>query len=132
MLTLLDLDQKTCDQIVDMITKTIERTSSDSKMHDFTLLFEDLNLGISFLSIWSREMLRQEVVSWGGLKKYKYKKRRWLSLGKAIQDSRFIVNEFCYLNFDWKPDREADALLVELKQSGSKEDSDTKVSDTSQ
>jgi hypothetical protein len=64
--------------------------------------------------------MRNQVINLGILKKYKYKRRAWLSLGRAIDDPRFLVNEFCYLKSEWEHDSELEALSKYL--SGTKTD----------
>jgi hypothetical protein len=103
-LVLLDLDEERRRDFVDSINHVTQLTERDGKMHDFTMATD--KFGISFLATTSRQDLRDRVVKLGILKKYRHKKRIWLSLGRALDDPRFLVNEFCYLESDWEYDPE--------------------------
>jgi hypothetical protein len=115
---LLELDEERRAELVDAISQVSKLTAKDHKRHDVTLVYQDC--GISFLAANSRVNMRNQVINLGILKKYKHKRRAWLSLGRAMDDSRFLVNEFCHIKSEWEYDSELEALSKYL--SGTKTD----------
>jgi hypothetical protein len=103
-LLLLELDSQSRDNLIRLIKQTIEKTFQDKKSHDFTMLFDSGNFGISFVSETKRSNLARKVEAIGSLKKYKYKSKTWLSLGRDVSDKSYLVNEYAILQWDWKFD----------------------------
>ena len=114
-LLLLDLDSQSRDNFIRLIKLTIEKTVQDKKSHDFSMLFDKGNFGISFVSDIKRNNLARKVVAIGNLKKYKYKSKTWLSLGRDVSDKEYLVNEYAFLQCDWKFDPILDRESKRLK-----------------
>jgi hypothetical protein len=71
--------------------------------------------GLSFLSDIGRESLARKTFVSGQLKKYKYKRNIWLSLGRDVTDPSYLVNEYAYLDYEWKYDKEQEELIQSLQ-----------------
>ena len=101
-LALLDVDSKTRDNLIKFIQSTVGRTLKNGKAHDFSMIGKDF--GFSFIADVTRTNLRKRVYTNGLLKKYKHKATKWLAMGRDVMDSKYLVNEFTYLNYEWKFD----------------------------
>jgi hypothetical protein len=101
-LTLLDADSQSRDNLIKFIKETIERTTKDHSGHDFSMLFDDF--GFSFISDTRRDNLATKVQVYGELKKYKHKAKIWLAMGRDASDTRYLVNEYAYLDYEWRFD----------------------------
>jgi hypothetical protein len=112
-LTLLDIDSKARDDLINLIKSTIRNTRRDGRLHDFTMLFE--NFGISFVSSIRRDGLKEKVIFDATLKKYKHKCSKWLCMGRDVTDDQYLVNEFVYLEFKWQYDPKLEQATKHLK-----------------
>ena len=63
------------------------------------------------MSQWGSDGLRERLVSYCTLKKYKTKTKRWIGIGKDVLDDSWFVNEFVYIDFPWESDPRMDELL---------------------
>jgi len=112
-LTLLDLSSESRDNLIKLIEDTVEKVRKNGLKHDFTMPLEDF--GISFLAETTRDGLRNSVLLESTLKKYKHKRAKWLGMGRDVTDNQFLVNEFAYLEYDWKYDPEMEEATRLLK-----------------
>jgi hypothetical protein len=111
--TLLDLNSGARDQLINAIDATIDRTLTDKKMHDFTLVFE--NFGISFVSKFGRDDLQDTNSGMAILKKYKHRKDKWVGLGRDVSDKDYLVNEFVCVEKKWEHDSKLEPLANQMK-----------------
>lgn len=112
-LTLLDMDSKSRDLLIKYIVDMVEKVRGDGRRHDFTLIFG--KFGISFVAMTRRCGLQDRVLGEAVLKKYRYKPSVWLGLGRDVSDDHYLVNEFVYLEYDWKYDPKIEEAAGHLK-----------------
>ena len=108
---LLDFDHQARKLILEKMNELIKKTKKDRKKHDFSVLFKEIGAGFTFMSQWGSDGLRERLVSYCTLKKYKTKTKRWIGIGKDVLDDSWFVNEFVYLDFPWESDPRMDELL---------------------
>jgi len=109
---LLDFDHQARKLILDKINELIALSKKDLKPHDFSVIYkDDLDTGFTFMTQVGRDVLQERLGSYCTMKKYQTKTKRWLGLGRDIQDDRWFVNEFAYLKYPWKHDTKMDELL---------------------
>jgi hypothetical protein len=97
-LILLEIDSQSRDTLIKYVKETIEKTKKDNSKHDFSMLFD--NFGFSFISDATRNNLATKVQVDGELKKYKHKAKIWLAMGRDVSDTKYLVNEYAYLDYE--------------------------------
>jgi hypothetical protein len=109
---LLDLPHEARKELLKNIDLVIGKTKSDGKYHNFTILYKDkLDCGVTFMSQCGRQSLEKKLVSYCVMKKYQQKVRRWLGMGRDILDNDWYINEFLYIDSEWKYDEEMEKGL---------------------
>ena len=112
---LYELPSESADQLVGLIESTKLKTARDGKRHSISLLLGDGNdQGISFVCMRDSEILAQDVLASGGLKKYQLRANEWLSLG-SISGSTKMIDVATFTKKPWEPDPKLDALSRRLK-----------------
>lgn len=103
--TLLNLDHTTRKKIIQWMEKIKFLTQVDGKRHDFSLMDEGNELGVTIFSQIGHSDLQMILLSYCTLKKYQCKKDKWIGLGIDILDSSYQVHAFYYNDAKWKKDR---------------------------
>lgn len=117
-LALLDIDSQTRDNLIKFMKKVIGQTIKNGKVHDFTMPGKDF--GFSFICDKTRKNLGNRVLFDGKLKKYKYRAKIWLAMGRDVTDPSYLVNEFVYLMDEWKYDPTLEDLVKRHLKKGKK------------
>ena len=112
---LYELPSESADQLVGLIESTKLKTAHDGKRHSISLPLGDRNKqGISFVCMSSAEMLFQDVLALGVLKKYQLRANEWLSLGSISRSSK-MIDVATFTKKPWEPDPKLDALSRRLQ-----------------
>lgn len=123
----LDLDHQARALILEKMHQLINLTKRDKKDHDFTAVYKDvLDMGFTFVTQCGKNGLTEKLVSYCQMKKYETKRRKWLGIGRDTSDDEWLVNEFVYLDFPWKPDAKADELVNKYLHPSAPGDTDGK------
>ena len=121
-LFLLNIDSQTRDNRIKYIQTIIELTTKDRKVHDFSMPGD--KFGFSFVADIKSQNLKKRVYEDGLLRKYKYKANQWLSMGRDITDTQYLVNEFAFLDFEWKKDATIEQVVKNRLGKGKRVDLD--------
>ena len=109
---LLDFDHEARRLITAKINDLIALSKSDREPHDFSVIYkDDLDIGLSFMTLVGRDGLRERLGSYCAMKKYQTKTKKWLGLGRDVLDDKWFVNEFAFFNFPWEHNPKMDELL---------------------
>lgn len=112
--TLLDFDHQAREFILKNINELIEKTKTDRKAHDFTVLYKDVvDTGFTFMTQCGRERLTAKLGTYCAVKKYQTKTKRWIGIGSDVLDNEWFVNEFAYFDFPWISDAVMDEVIKE-------------------
>ena len=112
---LYELLSESADELVDLIESTKRKTARDGKRHSFSSSVGKGNeRRISFVCMPDAEMLFQDVLALGALKKYQLRANEWLSLG-SISGSTKMIDVATFTKKPWEPDPKLDAPSRRLK-----------------
>jgi hypothetical protein len=92
--------------IVELMNEKIEKTKKDHKRHNFSIINKDLNMGFSFISQYGRQGLKEKLIVYSDLMKYKTRVNKWIAIGKDVTDKEWYINEIIY----WKYDKEMESI----------------------
>lgn len=110
-----EMSSALADRLVELIEATKQKTTRDSKRHSVSIAIgEGQERGVSFVCLPSAEMLVQDVLAFGSLKKYQLRASEWLSLGSTSGSTK-MIDFATFTKEPWKPDPELDALSRRLK-----------------
>lgn len=112
--TILDFSHETRKTMIDKINEVIELTNKDQKDHDFSFLVKGLDVGFSFLCQYERKGLYERLYSYCNLKKYQTKTKKWIGFGKYTKETKFFIDEFIQVNFEWEYDSELEKLVKQF------------------
>lgn len=88
------------------MNEKIEKTKKDHKRHNFSIINKDLNMGFSFISQYGRQGLKEKLIVYSDLMKYKTRVNKWIAIGKDVTDKEWYINEIIY----WKYDKEMESI----------------------
>lgn len=112
---LYDLPSESADELVGLIESTKRKTARDGKRHSFSFSPEkNYERGVTFVCMPDDEVLFQDVLASGALKKYQLRAKEWLSLG-SIAGSTNMIDLATFTKKPWEPDPKLDALSRRLK-----------------
>ena len=110
-----EMSSKLADKLVVLIESTKLKTARDGKRHTVSVAIEKGNeQGVSFVCTPDAEMLFQDVLALGALKKYQLRANEWLSLG-SISGSTKMVDVVTFTKLPWEPDPKLDVHSQRLK-----------------
>ena len=110
-----EMSSELADELVVLIETIKLKTVQDGKRHSVSLAIgEGKEQGVSFVCMPAAEMLFQDVLALGTLKKYQLRANEWLSLG-SISGSTKMIDVATFTKKPWEPDPKLDALSRRLK-----------------
>ncbi len=115
---LLALDSETREQFAKQFDRIRALNRSDGLKHDFTLVFEQEESGISCLatSMQHREEAFRRLSVYSALKKYQARAKEWLGI-LTVGDEPDLVHQWIMYRFPWSPDEKLEAAVASLPSS---------------
>ena len=110
-LALLDLSWQGRKDFFDAAEDLIRRARADCKAHDFTMILEDDQGGLTFMAGVERDRLRKDLHVYCQLKKYQCRCTEWVGIGTLV-DSDAWVDEAIIIRGPWEPDDELERLVA--------------------
>lgn len=109
---LFDLSEAAADKIIRLMEKTKERARKDGGIHDFSLINEGGNSGVSYVSLPAEHADKFDGQLFGiaCAKKYKSKADHWLALG-SITESSNVIDGIVFSDEPWKENLELEKSL---------------------
>ena len=108
---LFDLAGDGADDLIKRIEDTKRQSLRDGRPHDFTLLFDGEERGITYMSLPdAREDLERRLMVVAVARKYKSKANEWLGLGSSVKSNN-LVDTFFYDKEPWKEDADLGSLV---------------------
>lgn len=107
---LMEKNNKTKEQIINLILKTKSNTMLDKKHHDFSLYPDskrDIKTGLTYISLSTTDIniLNEELLIQCEYRKYKSKSDIWVGLG-SLRNSKRMVDLVIYYDTKWEYDEE--------------------------
>lgn len=116
--TLLDLPHNYRRKLTKAIKEKIISAKKTRKPDGFSLFFQELGIGFSFLAHSKRVLLPKMILVTSEARKYQYRADRWVGMARDLNDGRNMVTFFLRLSEPWQENDEQKKLLKQyLKQS---------------
>jgi hypothetical protein len=117
-LFLYDLAGSGADDLINFMEKTKMKMRKNGQHHDFSMIFENGNIGISFVcQSKSPETLSKNLLNLAIARKYKTKANMWIGIG-SIANSPNIVDLVIFNNEPWEPDEELESFSKTFLKKG--------------
>ena len=110
-LALLDLDWQTREEFFAQAEELVRRTREDGRGHDYTLVLDDGQSGITFMSDSDRSGLRRALSGYCQLKKYQCRCSCWVGIGRLV-DTDSWVDEAIVIKQPWEYNEELEELVA--------------------
>lgn len=110
-LALLDLDGQAREDFFARAEELIGRTRADGKHHDLTMILDDGQSGLTFMSDIDRDRLQKNLRAYCQMKKYQCRCVSWIGIGKLIDTDNW-VDEAIVIKHPWEYNDELERLVA--------------------
>jgi hypothetical protein len=119
-LALLDLDSKTRDYFFNTAEDLVSRSRADGTNHDLTLILNDGQNGLTFMSDIEPSALKNALVGYCQMKKYQCRCSSWVGIGKLASSDR-CVDVAVVIEHPWEYDEKLEALVAAAEEAIAKQ-----------
>jgi len=110
-LALLDLGWQAREDLFAGAEELIRRTRADGTHHDLTMILDDGQSGLTFMSDIDRDRLQKDLHAYCQMKKYQCRCACWIGIGKLV-DTDSWVDEAIVIKHPWEHSDELERLVA--------------------
>jgi hypothetical protein len=114
-LAVLDLGTEAREQFFQGMADAVQRTVNDGRPHNFTMVLENRQGGLTFGCDVDRDSLHSFLRSYCQLKMHQARCSEWVGIGRLVS-SKFMLDEAVVLRHPWESDEELERLGTEILQ----------------